>query len=423
MIQTDRQLTVTREELAKLQTALEVLRATPGESQTAWAQQAQADALQEQIADLETEIVEYELLKSGRMRVSEMSSLEELPRVLVQARIARGMSQTDLAELLNMKPQQVQRYEATAYMGASLARLIEVARSLGVRVSETFSSDHGSGSLISWSDPTGLSWDSLPAREMAKRGWFAHSSRQGLIEAARSYVLASAGPQLLAAMHRKKVRSGATPDAYALLAWQARILHLTENFLAVTEVPRFQPHVDWLRELASLSRRPDGPRLAKDVLARHGIALVVERHLPGTYLDGAAMLTGGGVPVVALTLRHDRLDNFWFVLFHELGHIFRHLFEGIRFDFFDDVEAEPSDKLEQEADMFALEALIPSTEWSRCLSRFAMSADAVRTDAERIGVHESIVAGRIRKERSDFMILTELVGQNEVRQQFEEYEQ
>ncbi|NJL20730.1 MAG: hypothetical protein HC895_07860 [Leptolyngbyaceae cyanobacterium SM1_3_5] len=44
-------------------------------------------------------------------------------------------------------------------------------------------------------------------------------------------------------------------------------------------------------------------------------------HLPQTYLDGAALLLPDGTPVVALTLRYDRIDNFWFVLLHELGHI------------------------------------------------------------------------------------------------------
>ena len=54
----------------------------------------------------------------------------------------------------------------------------------------------------------------------------------------------------------------------------------------------------------------------------------IARHLPGTYLDGAAMLSAFSQPVVALTLRYDRLDNFWFVLFHELAHVFLHLRRG-----------------------------------------------------------------------------------------------
>ena len=66
---------------------------------------------------------------------SETCSLSELPGVLIRARIAMGLSQTDLARRLNMKPQQVQRYEATNYMSASLARLIEVADTLEIKIS------------------------------------------------------------------------------------------------------------------------------------------------------------------------------------------------------------------------------------------------------------------------------------------------
>jgi len=156
------------------------------------------------------------------------------------------------------------------------------------------------------------------------------------------------------------------------------------------------------------------------MLAEKGIILVVERHLPGSYLDGAAMLLDGNTPVVGLTLRYDRLDNFWFVLMHELGHIFLHLFDGLRFDFFDEENAGDSDAIEAEADKFALDALIPEDLWDQCLSRFALSEEAVRIDAETIGVDPSIIAGRIRKERGNYAILNDLVGQDGVRSQLEE---
>jgi HTH-type transcriptional regulator/antitoxin HigA len=60
--------------------------------------------------------------------------LEELPKALIQARIAGGLSQEELAAKLDLKPQQVQRYEATEYQSASLERVTEVARVLGVKL-------------------------------------------------------------------------------------------------------------------------------------------------------------------------------------------------------------------------------------------------------------------------------------------------
>ena len=65
----------------------------------------------------------------------------------------------------------------------------------------------------------------------------------------------------------------------------------------------------------------DGPRQARDYLNRAGIALIALPHLAHTYLDGAAFMVDGRNPVIALTLRYDRLDNFWFVLLHELAHL------------------------------------------------------------------------------------------------------
>ena len=95
---------------------------------------AKADTLKSQIAELRADIKHYQMLKRGEITVAKAVSLEELPSVLVQARIISGMSQSDLARALGAKPQQVQRYEATDYMGASLAKLIEVSRILKVRV-------------------------------------------------------------------------------------------------------------------------------------------------------------------------------------------------------------------------------------------------------------------------------------------------
>ena len=80
-----------------------------------------------------------------------------------------------------------------------------------------------------------------------------------------------------------------------------------------------------MREVAQLSVYEDGPRRAQQRLAAHGIALVIERHLPRTHLDGAALCLLDGRPVIGLTLRYDRIDNFWFSLMHELAHVSLHL--------------------------------------------------------------------------------------------------
>ncbi|MBV8710065.1 MAG: helix-turn-helix transcriptional regulator [Acidobacteriaceae bacterium] len=64
-----------------------------------------------------------------------LGSLEEISNALIQARIAAGLSQEDLADKLGVKPQQIQRYEATDYQSASLEKINQIVRVLGIKLS------------------------------------------------------------------------------------------------------------------------------------------------------------------------------------------------------------------------------------------------------------------------------------------------
>ena len=419
MIYSNKQFRVSSMELAKLKTALSA--AEGQEANQRWLKQAEINALKSQIAEIEMELSEYKLLKSGQISFSKTYALEELPRILVQARIAAGMSQTNLAEKLDLKQQQIQRYEATNYMGASLGRLIEVSRALGVKTSGSFeSSEQVGSSVFVWDDADNIVWGQLPYKEMIERKWFNVLRNENPLEKVKEYFLRAAGPQFATAYHRKKMRSGNVPNEYALLAWQARILERARDLAAHDELVEFELNDRWLPELVSLTRFKDGAKRASRLLAEKGIACVIESHLPGSYLDGAAMLGDAERPVIGLTLRHDRLDNFWFVLFHELGHVFLHLFDGLRYDFFDEESQSDAHTIEAEADQFALNTLVPECLWEQCWSRFALSEEAVRIDADNLGIDPSIIAGRIRKEHGNYSILSDLVGQDQVRVQFED---
>jgi HTH-type transcriptional regulator/antitoxin HigA len=152
--------------------------------------------------------------------------------------------------------------------------------------------------------------------------------------------------------------------------------------------------------------------------------MVVEHHLPRTRLDGAAMLTEEGVPVVALTIRYDRLDNFWFTLLHECGHVVRHLAGPIRADtveYFDDLDVQDAgDSREREADEFARESLVPSAQWQASAVAFAPSVDAATALADEVGVSPAVIAGRVRHEKRNFRLLNPLVGAGKVRPLFPE---
>jgi transcriptional regulator with XRE-family HTH domain/Zn-dependent peptidase ImmA (M78 family) len=97
---------------------------------------AQRDAVQSQYNELSKQIEVYELLKAGKFSQLDLESFDLLPQGLIKARIARGMSQKDLAESLGLKEQQIQKYEATDYASASFERLKQVINALNLRVRE-----------------------------------------------------------------------------------------------------------------------------------------------------------------------------------------------------------------------------------------------------------------------------------------------
>ena len=174
-----------------------------------------------------------------------------------------------------------------------------------------------------------------------------------------------------------------------------------------------------LRELARLSYLDTGPLLAKEFLNKSGIHLIFEKHLPRTHLDGAALKLPEGSPLVALTLRHDRLDNFWFTLFHELAHVALHLEQDDVEACFDDLTDDAKkDKREKQADKMASDALIPASEWKTAgLKRNSRTADVI-SFAERLRISPAIPAGRIRYEAKDFAVFKPLIGAAKLRKMF-----
>jgi len=133
MIKNERQYRITKAAARRFSDALKA-NGIPAPHVDPIIARASVDAAVSQLADLESQITEYEALKSGRLEVVEVESLGSLADTLIKARIAAGLSQKDLGARLGLKEQQIQRYEETNYAGASLARLIEIANGLNVSV-------------------------------------------------------------------------------------------------------------------------------------------------------------------------------------------------------------------------------------------------------------------------------------------------
>ncbi len=141
MIKNERQYKITRAQAVRFSNALESLRQRPdaGDSLHPLIAKAQKDAIISQLEDLESELREYESLKAGEFQWDSLSMVADLPSILIKARIARGLSQKDLAERIGLKEQQIQRYEATDYATANLSRIREVVNAVGVGINDSAS--------------------------------------------------------------------------------------------------------------------------------------------------------------------------------------------------------------------------------------------------------------------------------------------
>ena len=127
------------------------------------------------------------------------------------------------------------------------------------------------------------------------------------------------------------------------------------------------------------------------MLSDLGIILVILPHLAGTHLDGAAMCRADGTPVIALTLRRDKIDNFWFTLLHEFAHVAKHLTEE-RGLIVDDLEISSMEEIEKEADQFAEDALISADDWATLRKGAYIAGADIEELAKRAGVNVAIVA-------------------------------
>jgi HTH-type transcriptional regulator/antitoxin HigA len=273
-----------------------------------------------------------------------------------------------------------------------------------------------------------VDWKRFPLTEMAKRGWI--KKQPNLLAHAEEIMLelierAGGKDALPAALYRKNdhARANAKTDPYALKAWCWEVLaRANADRLPVTYKPG-TIDLKFLRKVARLSWSAEGPKLAQEFLAKRGIHLVCLDHLPRTHLDGAALQLADGTPVIGLTLRYDRLDNFWFCLLHELAHIGRHM-DGTKNNeaFIDDlslrgVEGMRRDPKEDEADDWAEKGLIPAEIWQTSRISENPSPLAVMELAQRLEIHPAIVAGRVRYETKNFRLLSQFVGTGEVRRQ------
>ncbi|BFI60739.1 hypothetical protein KD5_04890 [Yersinia pseudotuberculosis] len=262
-----------------------------------------------------------------------------------------------------------------------------------------------------------VDWSKFPVKEMIGRGWIAgvgNSVKKTTEELVRKFITDIGWQTGNVSFKRTMSGDAYSPTTkYALYAWVSRVVQRARE--RKESLGRFDHSIlstSFLRDLAQLSWFEKGPLLAVEFLEKHGIAVIIEPSLKGTRIDGAALKDIDGLPIIALTLRYDRLDNFWFTLLHEVAHIWKHVDDEETF--LDDLDASSEDKKESEANRLAREAFIPRAVWKRSDAYVSPSKESIDSLSRELKITPAIIAGRLRRETGNYRIFADLIGQGEV---------
>ncbi len=243
-------------------------------------------------------------------------------------------------------------------------------------------------------------YDLAPISELRKRGWMSWKSTT--VEDIEAAVCSFFGASTIAeaiqqrptfAHFRHSQARG--PDEAAKNAWVRRVQILAEDAPAKSFDLSFLR--DAVPDLVAASATAKGISRVPDILRDAGIRFVILGHLPRTYVDGV-YLSNSNAPIIALSLRYDRVDSFWFTLLHEIGHII--LGHSDSLDCTEqDCPVSVSDE-EAAANLFAVDRLIPPDAYGAFVRETApyFGKNEVQKFASRIDRHPAIVLGRLQKD-------------------------
>jgi HTH-type transcriptional regulator/antitoxin HigA len=250
-----------------------------------------------------------------------------------------------------------------------------------------------------------------PVREMIKRGWL-EDAEPSLLEAqmARFFKVANANeiPYMAHAAKKTEYEIDASP---AQLAWLFRVRQMAESMGAARYSEKALREA--LPKLRNLMAAPEEVRQVPRVLAECGVRFIVSEVLPNSKIDGVCFWLNSHSPVVGMSTRYDRIDNFWFVLRHELEHVLcRHggnTLTVIDAELEGDRAGEGAGVPEEErvANAAAADFCVPRHEMASFFARkapFFAERDVVGF-ARRLRIHPGLVVGQIqaRTGRWDFL--------------------
>lgn len=325
---------------------------------------------------------------------------------------ARGWTQSDLAEILGRPQKTISqivsgRKAVTPETAKGLADAFGTSAELWMNLESAYRLHRS----IKNSDPD----DSVsrraklfmkaPVKEMVKRRWVESSDNVAVLEKriCDFFGIRSIDQEPEFWQHAAKKSTSYEKVTRAQLAWLFRARQLAK---LATAKPFSQSSLkDLLERLKLLLRSAEEARQAPRLLAEHGVRLVILEQLPQTRIDGACFWLDRRSPVIALSLRYDRVDSFWHTLMHELGHVSN--LDGLGgaegaldIDLIGEKAALPADLPERErkANRFASDSLVHRDDLEDFIARAKplYSKNRIRGFAARIHVHPGIVVGQLQ---------------------------
>lgn len=323
----------------------------------------------------------------------------------------KGLKQIDLVPYLGTRSRVSEILSRKRPLTVSMIKALSIG--LGISTDTLI----GINSDDNQSHEEGVDWSKFPLKEMINRGWISEngnalkSSAEDIIKGFINQLGWQSGSL---SFKRTLYGDAYSPSTqYALYAWVSRVVQQARKKKSSLGI--FDPNMlsaSFLRDLAQLSWFEKGPLLAIEFLEKHGIAIIIEPSLKGTRIDGAALKDIDGQPIIGLSLRYDRLDNFWFTLLHEVAHIWKHVHNEETF--LDDLDASSDDKKESEANRLAREAFIPRAVWKRSDAYITPTKENIDILSRELKITPAIIAGRLRRELGNYRLFADLIGQGEV---------
>lgn len=249
----------------------------------------------------------------------------------------------------------------------------------------------------------------FPVREMIKREWIEASENIDVLELQflKFFSIDSldARPSFALAAKKSSPREELTIQQ---LAWLFRARAIAAE--QVLKRYKKQNLIDALPRLSALLTAPEEIRHAPRLLSECGVRLVFIESLTGSKIDGACFWLNESQPAIAMSLRLDRIDNFWFVLRHEIEHVIQQHGRDDGFILDQDLEAQFGDQIMQEellANEAAAEFCVPQNELNGFISRVKpyFSEKRICLFAQRIGIHPGLVIGQLQRKLDRYDLL------------------